>query len=106
MLLLPSLSGSSQVCAYCVQFADSDFASQFLTEAHPSGFEAVHHKDFVDHVGLSSEKMKSASTGGAEEEDHTEHKALDIIVKEMAKNERIANFEEIKVNTEIMLGVL
>lgn len=32
-------------------------------------------------------------------------KALDVIAKEMAKNENIAQFEELKASTEIMLGV-
>ena len=61
---------------------------------------------------LTSEEEEALSTGSMRQRNESlshpkgEHDtAADVIAKEMAKNENIAQFEEIKVNTEIMLGV-
>lgn len=75
---------------------DINFAEKFITTTTP----ASAHRSFVMAPGDEAEfnrKQRDVSSGG--------EKAVSEIVKEMQKNERIAHFEEIKINTEVALGV-
>lgn len=86
---------------------DADFAEKFMITSTP----AMAHTSFQfpsEDEPMMNKKMarsreetstRSADNGGESD------KALDVIAKEMAKNENIAQFEEIKANTEILLGV-
>lgn len=96
------------MCTYCANFVDTDFAEQFITATTPasthSSFALFGNEDDdlvlgSDHHHAVSEHHHLVRMQGESE------KALDVIAKEMVKNENIAQFEEIKVNTEMMLGV-
>jgi hypothetical protein len=94
------------VCTYCSKFIDTDFASKFLTpvtaaSAHTS-FMLLSAEDELE--ALRYRDSSGTAPGGVTSE-HAELGALDAIVQEVKKNEHIAEFEEIKINTEVALGV-
>jgi hypothetical protein len=78
---------------------DADFAEQFITKSTPANA----HKSF--YLGPGDEEMMAQTAKTTEKVVKGGANALSEIVKEMEKNERIAHFEEIKINTEVNLGV-
>ncbi len=82
---------------------ETDFAEKFITTATP----AMGHGSFQfteeEETNMMTKSMR-VRDGPAIPKGESE-KAVDVIVKEMAKNGNIAHFEEIKANTELMLGV-
>ena len=111
------LSKHDQVCIYCAKFLDHDYAESVVTETTAAAArKAVHIMEDVENNknnGNKQVKHKRRSTGflcwvkgeivvGSEDDDG----ALDAVAREMKKNELIAQFEELKINTEIMLGVI
>lgn len=87
------------MCTYCAQFADPDFAEKFLT----SRTAAAAHASFggEEEESPTTQRKSSAGEGPLKSNDL----AMQMMAKEMEKNEHIAKFEEIKINTEVMLGV-
>ena len=96
------------MCDYCSNFFDNDFAGQFITTKTASATRIIHRIEGDDEVVVDTRKSTGFPHVVVEGEPSTpglSDKALDVIVKLMDKNEKIANFEEIKINTEILLGV-
>mmetsp|Transcript_4221 Transcript_4221/g.9464 ORF Transcript_4221/g.9464 Transcript_4221/m.9464 type:complete len:259 (+) Transcript_4221:204-980(+) len=83
----------NEVCVYCAQFLDTEFGDMFVTEKTAASSMTIAHGH--GHEGLSEKTHLRENSAGA----------MDLVMKQMAKNENIAAFEEIKVNTEIMLGL-
>mmetsp|Transcript_11533 Transcript_11533/g.18913 ORF Transcript_11533/g.18913 Transcript_11533/m.18913 type:complete len:280 (+) Transcript_11533:87-926(+) len=104
-----------EVCNYCSKFVDPDFASKFITE-RTAASKRIASIDDHEEVGPLSPKstagnsklLEATPEDGSLKVDRAKSKdaAVQAVADEMTKNEKIANFEEIKVNTEIMLGVL
>lgn len=98
-----------QVCAYCSKFADPLFASQFMTNATPANahlsFSAPVAADEVETSTRARHAEALHVVDGQEIVSGGHDKALDAVAQEMQKNENIAQFEEIKVATEIALGL-
>jgi hypothetical protein len=95
-----------QVCTYCSKFIDTEFASKFLTPVTP----ASAHTSFMvlspeDELEASRHRDITATTHTGVTSEHAELGALDAIAEEVKKNEHIAEFEQIKINTEVALGV-
>ena len=90
------------MCTYCAQFADPDFAEKFLT----SRTAAAAHATFGEEDSPNANSQCKSSTGGASDcVVKSNDLAMQMMAKEMEKNQHIAKFEEIKINTEVMLGV-
>ena len=93
------------MCTYCAQFVDPDFAQKFITA--PTAASA--HSSFLldaQNEGNSPKPAREASISADLGSDLKHHDlAIMKIAQEMKKNENIAKFEEIKINTEVMLGV-
>eukprot|EP01032_Pedospumella_encystans_P012195 gene12195-14126_t len=93
----------TEVCAYCAQFVDADFAENFLTSRTP----AAAHASFIM-TGDDEAAVKKKHEHEHTSEDafvRSNDLAIQMVAREMEKNEHIAKFEEIKINTEVMLGV-
>ena len=91
------------MCTYCAQFADPDFAEKFLTSRTAAAAHANFGED--DSPNTSSQRKSSTGGGGSDCVVKSNDLAMQMMAKEMEKNQHIANFEEIKINTEVMLGV-
>jgi hypothetical protein len=94
------------VCTYCSKFIDTEFASKFLTPVTP----ASAHTSFMvlspdDELEAARYRESTGTAPAGVTSEHAELGALDAIAEEVRKNEHIAEFEEIKINTEVALGV-
>lgn len=118
----------SEVCRYCANFFDVGFAKKFETAetaatARKSFVYGTEYEDksmkFIRTVripsGLPSKTDSSAALAIHTGDDASAeillsasakaHKAMDVIGEKIAENAKVAEFEEIKISTEIMLGL-
>jgi Ca2+-binding EF-hand superfamily protein len=108
----------AEVCTYCAKFVEPDFADLFITAKTAATKRTIASNLSAEEEAFSgkmSEKIMTMSMEEVEPEregvmgsgfEEAGGGALNEVMKEMVKNEKIAAFEEIKINTEILLGVL
>jgi hypothetical protein len=119
-----------QICRYCANFFDADFAKKFETQETAAMARKTHVYDGEVHpdekslryirtvrksadmsaesAGTLSEAAQASTEGGAMKPytaSAKAHKAMDIIGERMEANDKAAAFEEIKVQTEQLLGL-
>jgi hypothetical protein len=116
-----------QVCKYCANFFHEDFTKQFEIKQTAAArrksdmlIDGEHNPDvksmrFIRTVRVSS--GVNAADAGVDPKTgenvanvlHTAsakaHKAMDVIGSKMEENAKVATFEEIKISTEILLGI-
>ena len=90
----------NQVCAYCTQFLDLTFSQQFSASPTKPAFACRSVTGPDEEMSLHKRAVTLEEDNGA----GGQH-ALEEIMREMKKNERIAAFEQIKVTTERNLGL-
>lgn len=114
----------SEVCRYCANFFDVSFARKFDTTetaamARKSFMMGAEHQEksmrFIRTVRMPSvvdvNNTSTITETGAEAAvvlltaSAKAHKAMDAIGEKVAENSKIAAFEEIKISTEILLGL-
>lgn len=115
------------MCRYCANFFHDDFAKQFQMQttaamarkSHIFQEGEIHPADkslrYIRTVRMSSNVQADDAQRDPTTGEHTAevlhtasakaHKALDIIGEKMEENAKVATFEEIKISTEIMLGI-
>lgn len=100
---------NAKVCAYCAQFFNADFAEQFDAIHTAVMVRKTHLLEGEDLPMAAAERsflcvrktsiMVSSSTGSGKDE------ALDVIAKRVIENQRLADYEKIRIATEISLGI-
>ena len=105
-------SPCSQICVYCSNFFNQDFAQTFTTTSTPAtarrafsfgeGAEQWQHKESpsfrLHHVIVEDEDATKVSKGCRS------YMGLDAVLREVEKNKNLAKFEEIKFETENLLN--
>lgn len=114
-----------QVCKYCANFFHEDFVKQFQLKNTPAmmrtSLQVIPDEEDPAQKSLRyirTVRMPSGIPGTAVDPVtgesvadvlHTAsakaHKAMDIIGERMEQNAKVATFEEIKISTEILLGI-
>ena len=101
------LSLSIKVCLYCANFFDHDFAEMFVTAksaaAAKDAFVTIEHAHNVSKSDLSTKLMHVQVDDDPLTMCSNSDTGMDVVVKEMAKHEKIAQFEQMKFNTENLL---
>lgn len=115
----------SQVCRYCANFFDEEFAKQFEIRktaamariTHIDSPNKIEDKSlrFIRTIRVSSAANDSVfgADGHEREAPNTflmnasvkAHKAMDIIGEKIAENAKVAVHEEMRISTEIALGL-
>ncbi len=115
----------SQVCRYCANFFDEEFAKQFevrktaamARRTHIDSPNKIEDKSlrFIRTIRVGSAANDSVfGTDGQEREapntflmnaSGKAHKAMDIIGEKIAENAKVAVHEELRISTEIALGL-
>jgi hypothetical protein len=119
---------TGQVCKYCANFFNKDFANRHCTQETAAMARKTHIYNEEEHPHdksmryIRTVRMASTTTTAetanldpetaaqvASEVLHTgsakAHKAMDVIGEKMEANAKVATFEEIKISTEIQLGI-
>ena len=113
-----------QVCRYCANFFDEEFAKQFEIQktaamarvTHITSPEKVHDKSMryirtvrvgstVDDTAVSAANDDEANNTFMLNSSGKAHKAMDVIGEKIVENAKVASFEEIRISTEIALGL-
>ncbi len=113
-----------QVCRYCANFFDEEFAKQFEIQktaamarvTHITSPDKVQDKSMryirtvrvgstVDDTAVSAANDDKANNTFMLNSSGKAHKAMDVIGEKIAENAKVASFEEIRISTEIALGL-
>lgn len=113
------------MCRYCANFFDEEFAKKFeiqktaamARKTHIDSPNKIEDKSlrYIRTVRVGS-NVTDAAVADANGEDSTDkkfllsasgkaHKAMDIIGEKITENAKVANFEELRISTEIALGL-
>ena len=107
------------MCRYCANFFKFDFAKQFAIQRTALNARKVHNivEGEQDPANKSLRYIRTVRTSSTVSDSAEEaeqllitasakaHKAMDVIGDKVAENAKVATFEEIKISTEILLGI-
>lgn len=113
------------MCRYCANFFDGEFAKQFEIQKTAAMARKTHIESpnktqdksmrFIRTVRVGSTVTEQAVEDANSDYDKGKsfllsasgkaHKAMDIIGEKITENAKVANFEELRISTEIALGL-